>query len=107
MAGGIVTTIDLTVIQYINISALKLAIAEWHRDEFRRIENGYTEKTFFGSLFLDGFANGDGVFLQLAAAFDAFACAVASKVGLGNPHKADFGVGKHDLAKAAGATWVR
>src|SRR5207249_214619 len=32
----------------------------------------------------------DAVFLQLAAAFDAFACAIAHNAGLPNPHKADF-----------------
>jgi len=67
-----------------------VAIAEWHRREFERAEDGYTAKDFFRVQFLDAFGHSDGVFLQLAAAFDAFACAIAHKVGLSNPDKADF-----------------
>ncbi len=77
-------------IRYTNVSALKVAIAEWHRREFERAEDGYTAKDFFRVQFLDAFGHSDGVFLQLAAAFDAFACAIAHKVGLSNPDKADF-----------------
>ena len=95
------TTPSLKEIRYINISALKVAIAEWHRQEFERAEDSYRADHFFREQFLDAIGHSDGVFLQLAAAFDAFACAVAFSVGMSNPHKADFATSNDELAKAS------
>lgn len=94
------TTTSLTEIRYINISALKVAIAEWHRQEFERAEDSYGADEFFRVQFLDVFGHSDGMFLQLAAAFDAFACATAFRVKLSNPHKADFATSNDELAQA-------
>ena len=100
--GALVTATSLTEIRYINISALKLAIAEWHRQEFERAEDDYSVEDFFKVQFLDAFGHSDGVFLQLAAAFDAFACAVAHKVEVPQPNKADFAAWNDSLAAKAG-----
>jgi len=97
-----VTATSLPEIRYANISALKVAIAEWHRQEFERAEDHYSMEDFFKVQFLDAFGHGDGVYLQLAAAFDAFACAIAHKVGLPQPHKADFALWNASLANKTG-----
>ena len=34
---------SLPEIRYLNTSALKVAIAAWHREEFERLEDGYDE----------------------------------------------------------------
>jgi hypothetical protein len=93
---------DLDVIRQINTSALKVAIAAWHRQEFVRVEATHDESSFFREQFLDAFGHSDGVYLQLASAFDAFACAVAYRAGRANPHRADFGRDRADLARDAG-----
>jgi hypothetical protein len=100
--GALVTATSLPEIRYTNVSALKVAIAEWHRQEFERAEDAYSVDDFFRVQFLDAFGHSDGVFLQLAAAFDAFACAIAHKVGLSQPHKADFASWNASLATKTG-----
>jgi hypothetical protein len=77
-------------IRYLNRSALKREVARWHQAEFERHEGVYSGKDYGRSLFLEAFGHADGVFLQLAGAFDAFACAAAYHYGLKEPDKADF-----------------
>ena len=74
-------------IRYLNGGVLKLAIAESHRDEFDHLDDDLTGEQFFRFPLrsLDALGHGDGVFLELAGAFDAFACAVAHWQGLDNP----------------------
>jgi len=81
------------VAQYQRRSMHKLHIAEWHRAEFERLEDELRTADFFDfdtERFLPAQAHADGAMLQLAAAFDAFACAVAHHHGLENPDRASF-----------------
>lgn len=89
-------------IRYLNGSMFKLAIADWHRHEFDRLDAGLTPEHFsrFPRLSLDALGHGDGVFLQLSGAFDGFACAVAHRHGLNNPENASFGGWNDSLARA-------
>jgi hypothetical protein len=89
-------------IRFINSSALKVAVARWHLESFQRAEDGYSEDDFFRTQFLPAFAHSDPVYIQLAAAFDAFACAVAYRMNLPNAHKADFASWSEGLAIATG-----
>lgn len=82
---------DEAVAQYQRRSMHKLHIAEWHRAEFERLEEELTTAGFFDfdtERFLPAQAHADGALLQLAAGFDAFACAVAHHCGLENPDRA-------------------
>lgn len=82
---------DEAVAQYQRRSMHKLHIAEWHRAEFERLENELTTADFFDfntERFLPAQAHADGALIQLAAGFDAFACAVAHHFGLENPDRA-------------------
>jgi hypothetical protein len=79
------------VAQYQRRSMHKLHIAEWHRAEFERLEGELTTADFFDfdtERFLPAQAHADGALIQLAAGFDAFACAVAHHYGLPNPDRA-------------------
>ncbi len=91
------------VAQYLSRSMLKLRIAEWHLAEFERLEDELTGADFFDFTrepFLPVQAHADGVLVQIAAAFDAFACAVAHRHGLPAPDRADFGGWNERLAEA-------
>lgn len=86
---------DQTVTQYQNRSMHKLHVAEWHRAEFERLEGELTTLDFFDfdtERFLPAQAHADGSLIQLAAAFDAFACAVAHRYGIDekDPDSASF-----------------
>jgi hypothetical protein len=80
------------VVLYLNRPMLKLAIAEWHRHEFDNLDDDHTGEHFsrFSRRSLDVLGHGDGLFLQLSDAFDAFACPVAHRQGLGDPDGASF-----------------
>jgi hypothetical protein len=80
------------VARYLNRSVLKLVIAEWHRHEFGSLDDALTREHFsrFPRLSIDALGHGDGVFLQLSGAFDAYACAVAHRHGLDEPDLASF-----------------
>lgn len=82
---------DEAVAQYQRRSMHKLHIAEWHRAEFERLEGELTTTDFVDfdtERFLPAQAHADGAIIQLAAGFDAFACAVAHHYGLENPDRA-------------------
>jgi hypothetical protein len=80
--------------QYLNRSMHKVHLAEYHLREFERLEDALESTDFFDferEPFLPVQAHADGVLVQLSAAFDAFACAVAHRRGcLKDPEKADF-----------------
>jgi hypothetical protein len=82
---------DEAVAQYQRRSMHKLHIADWHKAEFERLEGELTTADFFDfdtERFLPAQAHADGALIQLAAGFDAFACAVAHHYGLENPDRA-------------------
>jgi hypothetical protein len=84
---------DEVVAQYQRRSMHKLHIAEWHWEEFERLEGDLTTAGFFDfdtERFLPAQAHADGALIQLAAGFDAFACAVAHHYDLPNPDRASF-----------------
>lgn len=97
------------VTRHLNRSMLKLAIAEWHHREFNRLDDELTrgQGSSFPRHSLDSLGHGDGSLLQLAAAFDAFACAVAHRHGLDNPDGASFGGWSDALTNACGGTLGR
>jgi len=79
------------VAQYQRRSMHKLHIAEWHGAAFDRLEGELTTADFFDfdtERFLPAQAHADGSLIQLAAGFDAFACAVTRQYGLANPDRA-------------------
>ena len=89
---------DTAVTQYVNRCAYKVRLATYHLAEFERLEAELTGADFFdfeGAPFVPVQAHADGVLLQLAAAFDAFACAVAHRHRFDNADKADL-TGWHD-----------
>lgn len=93
--------------QYLNRSSHKLRLAEYHAREFERLEDELTWDDFVdfeGEAFVAAQAHADGVLQQLAAAFDAFACAVAHRYGSGrgDPDRSDFARDHVRLADAAG-----
>ena len=82
---------DDAIAHYQRRSMHKLHVAEWHRAEFERLEGELTTTDFFDfdtERFLPAQAHADGALIQLAAGFDAFACAVAHHYGLENPDRA-------------------
>jgi len=84
---------DEAVAQYQRRSMHKLHIAEWHGEQFKRLEGELTTADFFDfdtERFLPAQAHTDGVLIQLAAGFDAFACAVAHHYDLPKPDRASF-----------------
>lgn len=90
--------------QYLNRSAHKLHVAEYHIGEFERLEDGLTWNDFVdfeGEPFVAAQAHADAALIQVAAAFDAFACAVAHRYGVKNPDRADFAGWAKSLAAAA------
>ena len=91
-----------TLIRYINRSALKLAIAHWHKDQFEAAEAEYTGEHFMREQFLDAFGHSDGTLVQLAGAFDAFACAVAHHLQLDRADRASFEHWNRQLADVGG-----
>lgn len=78
---------------YMSRSMLKLRIAEWHRTEFERLEDEHTTADFFRfdeDPFVKSESHADGCLIQLAAAFDTFACAIAYNCDLPKADKASF-----------------
>jgi hypothetical protein len=94
-------------VRYLNISGVKLDLAQFHLAEFERLEDELTPapfNRFSNEPFVPAQANADGVLLQTAAAFDAFACAVAYHGELDDAHSASFDgrTWRDRLAEAAG-----
>jgi len=82
--------------EYLEASLEKLAIARRHLEALREAEGQLTREGF-AEAFLGEEANiylieghGDALLLELSGAFDAFACAVAFRLGREDPHSASF-----------------
>jgi hypothetical protein len=81
---------------YLQASREKLAVAQRQLEALREAEVTLTEEGFAEAVLgdeaniylIEGHA--DGMLLELAGAFDAFACAVAFRMGSPNPHGASF-----------------
>jgi len=83
-------------LRYLNRAFRKYRIAEWHLRRFEQLEDELRVEDLFkferGEPAMRPQAHADGTVLQLAAVFDAFACAVAHKLEVTkpDPDKADF-----------------
>jgi hypothetical protein len=89
--------------QYLRRSEYKVQLAEYHLGEFERLESELSGWAFFdfeGRPFIPVQAHADATLIQLAAAFDAFACAAAHRSGLKHPDLADFDRSNEPLVKA-------
>lgn len=82
--------------EYLQASGEKLAVARRHLQAFREAEASLTGEGFAEALLGDESniylieGHSDALLLELSGAFDAFACAVAFRVGRRDPHGASF-----------------
>jgi hypothetical protein len=82
--------------EYLEASREKLGIARRHLEALREAEGRLTDEGFAEALLGDEAnirlieGHGDALLLELSGAFDAFACAVAFRLGRSRPHAASF-----------------